>query len=41
MIVESTIIILSFILIWASLIGAIDFVFATGLSSFLDFVNPV
>ena len=39
--IESTIIILSFILIWASLIGAIDFVFATGLSKFLDFVNPV
>ena len=41
MILESTIIILSFILIWATLIGAIDFVFATGLSKFLEFVNPV
>ncbi|HOI24655.1 MAG TPA: preprotein translocase subunit SecE [Caldisericia bacterium] len=39
--IESTIIILSFILVWASLIGAIDFVFATGLSKFLEFVNPV
>jgi preprotein translocase subunit SecE len=41
MILESTIIIISFILIWATFIGAIDFVFAAGLSKFLEFVNPV
>jgi len=40
MMLESTVVIVAFIIIWALLIGAIDFVFAYGLEKFLDFVKP-
>jgi preprotein translocase SecE subunit len=38
-ILESTIVLVAFILIWATFIGAVDFVFASGLSKFLEFVK--